>query len=1794
MRRWTLLGFIGVFFFVLWPVAVHADGQLTYQFERKWPLMLQQWYFNHPGDVAVSSSGDVYVADHGGCCIQKFDGNGNLLGKWGSYGSGDGQFNYPCGIAVDSLGNVYVADIANHRIQKFDGAGNFIMKWGTLGTGDAQFDDPSDVAVDSSDNVYVTDVDNHRILKFDSDGNFLTKWGSEGNGDGQFVWPWGIAVDTSGNVYVTDHNNNRIQKFDGDGVFLLEWGTGGTDDGELAWPRGIAVDSSGDVYVADTNHHRIQKFDGDGTFISKWGSSQGAGDGQFAAPYGVAVNSSGKVYVADYHNHRIQEFDGDGNLLAKWGGGGSGDGQFDRPPGIAVDGSGNVYVADTANQRIQKFDSDGNFLLKWGSFGTGDGQFQYPSDVAIDSSGNVYVPQLNSECIQKFDGDGNFILKWGSTGSGDGQFDNPESIAVDGLGNVYVAEKTNHRIQRFDGNGTFILKWGSQGSGDGQFNEPHGVAVDSSGNVYVAERWNNRIQKFDSSGNFLAKWDTSGDGDGEFNQPRGVAVDSSGYVYVADTGDTVTRRNSRIQKFDGDGNFLAEWCGYGAGNGQTLYPEDVAVDSWGNVYVADTRNNRVQKFKPVVLTERAKAIVVAGGGPYPGNDLWAATQGAANYAYASLTSQAFTKETIYYLSADTDLDLDNNGVADDVDGDCTKANLQDALLTWAPDPLGGLPTGDVVLYLVDHGGPDTFRVSGTEVLTAAELAPWLDTLEAQIQGKLIVVVDACYCGSFVDDISSPGRIVITSAASDEEAQFQGSVSFSDYFWTRVFAGDTVQDAFDVGVAGMGSQTPLLDDNGNGAANDGTDGTVAAVTHIGTGTQNTFSAPVITAAVGDHTLTGTATTTLWADATDTDGVASVWAVILPPDAESATSYPSEPLWSAGGVRWENTVDVFTTEGTYTVLLYARDRVGSTCAPTVVEVTVGSPLRRKALVVAGISDPASARWPGIEYAADQAYRALKGQSYGDDDIYYLSASGTVGVDATATWNNVHYAIETWAATDTHDLVVYLVGEGVPGGFVLNATEVVTSTELDGWLDTLQATLPGGVVVLADIDCAGALLLDLTPPVDKDRIVMATTGAAAPMHMLYGGAVSFSTYFWAKVLNGSKVGPAFAHAAVAMFYAAGASSSLDDTGDGLYSIKGSDPDGIYARAYRIGSGILLADDEPMIGGIVGEQTLNGTGTATIWVSNVTSTAGLDRVMATVRPPGMESVPGDQLPSFELMPVGGDQYEASYDGFTTWGTYDVSVVAIDESNAVSMPAATTVVRQDGPDAYEDDDAQVRQTWIGLNGTVQRHNIHDSGDEDWAVFYAEAGQDITVETLNLETNSDTYIELYRAGGALVAFHDDRPLDVSSYLRWVVDVSGYYSIRVTDAVGGYGLDTGYDLKAWEETGPPLPATLVLSVFGMGVAVPGATVTVTGIAPFMPAYQSLTGPLGTFLLPGLEAGTYSVTVSALGYLAGAPVLMVLTEGQMATTMVQLTPTASEGSVQVTLGPLGARAAGAQWRVDSGAWQASGATVTGLSAGAHTVFFNTVAGWDPPDDESVTVVTGQMTTASGSYTYDSQAGTGSLSVTLEPEAARTAGAQWRVGGSGWRDSGDTVTGLVEGQHTVFFSTVPGWNTPGDQPVSVTTGQTTSATGTYTLQVGSLAVTIEPEAARTAGAQWRVDGGDWQNSGATVTGLSVGAHTVSYNSVAGWNTPGNQTVSVTTGQTTSATGTYTLQVGSLTVTIEPEAARTAGAQWRVDGGDWQNSGAIMTGLSVGAHTVSYNSVAGWNTPSDESVTITNGQLT
>jgi len=242
-----------------------SDGRFLAKFGSNGSLNGQFYY---PEGVAVDSSGNIYVSDTDNGRIQKFSSTGTFLGKWGSWdysvGWVNGTVDMPVGIATDTFGNVYVGDncalYLPKCVQKFSSTGIFLGKWGAFGTGDGDFQVAMGVAVDRTGNVYASDYGNHRIQKFSSTGIFLGKWGTYGSGDGQFNCPVGVAVDASGNVYVVDMGNNRIQKFSSTGTFLTKWGSYGSVDGQFIRPLGVAVDSSGNVYVSDTENNRIQKF----------------------------------------------------------------------------------------------------------------------------------------------------------------------------------------------------------------------------------------------------------------------------------------------------------------------------------------------------------------------------------------------------------------------------------------------------------------------------------------------------------------------------------------------------------------------------------------------------------------------------------------------------------------------------------------------------------------------------------------------------------------------------------------------------------------------------------------------------------------------------------------------------------------------------------------------------------------------------------------------------------------------------------------------------------------------------------------------------------------------------------------------------------------------------------------------------------------------------------------------------------------------------------------------------------------------------------------------------------------------------------------------------------------------------------------------------------------------------------------------------------------------------------------------------------------------------------------------
>ncbi|CAN5438981.1 hypothetical protein BH18THE1_BH18THE1_01790 [soil metagenome] len=189
-----------------------------------------------------------------------------------------------------------------------------------------------------------------------------------------------------------------------------------------------------------------------------------------------------------------------------------------------------------------------------------------------------------------------FSSKWGGKGTEDGKFLRPHDLDFSPDEKIlYAVDRDGNRIQAFDKNGTFLFKWGKLGSKSGEMHVPYGIDVDVDGNVWLADRANHRIQKFDSRGNFLLKFGNE-DGDpssapGKFDNPRHVAVDKAlKYVYVADS------KNNRIQQFDINGNFVKVIGKLGNKRGEFNLPTTIEIDSKGNFFVNERGNERIQKF----------------------------------------------------------------------------------------------------------------------------------------------------------------------------------------------------------------------------------------------------------------------------------------------------------------------------------------------------------------------------------------------------------------------------------------------------------------------------------------------------------------------------------------------------------------------------------------------------------------------------------------------------------------------------------------------------------------------------------------------------------------------------------------------------------------------------------------------------------------------------------------------------------------------------------------------------------------------------------------------------------------------------------------------------------------------------------------------------------------------------------------------------------------------------------------------------------------------------------------------
>jgi uncharacterized protein (TIGR03437 family) len=552
----------------------------------------------------------------------------------------------------------------------------------------AEMNSPYMAAVDPAGNLYIADFNNNRIRKVTPAGVISTFAGTGAagfGGDGgpatsaKLYMPSSVFFDNAGNLFIADQFNGRVRKVTpagiistvaGPGPYQGYCGDGGPATSAcLNGPIDAVTDASGNLYIAEFDSNAIRKVNTNGIISTVAGGNVTAGyagDGgpataaSLSGPTGVAVSTTGDVFIGDGGNDRIRKvtngvittFAGTGKAGFSGDGGPAPAAQLNFPGRIRLDAAGNLYFADGRNNRIRLV------LAANGTISTvaGNGTSGYTGDggpatsaeigaggISVSASGNVYVASnnrirlLTPASVQAPQFTISTVAGNGTTGySGDGgtatsaeiNGTNGLGVVADAAGDFYIADYGNNRVRKVSQTGTIstVAGNGTAGfSGDGgpatssALRGPAAVAIDMAGNLYIADTLNNRIRKM-TNGTIttIAGTGTAGfSGDGgpalsaEFNGPTAVALDAAGNLYIVDT------RNNRIRMVTPGGTISSV-----AGNGQADFAGDggaatsaalntplgLAANAGGDLFIADTTNSRIRKVSKGIIT------TVAGNG----------------------------------------------------------------------------------------------------------------------------------------------------------------------------------------------------------------------------------------------------------------------------------------------------------------------------------------------------------------------------------------------------------------------------------------------------------------------------------------------------------------------------------------------------------------------------------------------------------------------------------------------------------------------------------------------------------------------------------------------------------------------------------------------------------------------------------------------------------------------------------------------------------------------------------------------------------------------------------------------------------------------------------------------------------------------------------------------------------------------------------------------------------------------------------------------------------------------------
>ena len=495
------------------------------------------------------------------------------------------------------------------------------------------------------------------------------------NGDGlpaavAKISPQGMGWDAGGNLYIADGAGNRIRRIEastniittiaGNGIAGFSGDNGPASDATLNSPSGLAVDRDGNIYFSDERNHRVRRIDSRSGLITTFagnGTTTFNGDGSPATtaslsyPEGLGLLPDGSLLIADSAHSRVRKVSPSGLITTAAGTGSSFDslgdgglatsGMLLSPVDIAVDARGNFYIADSQACRIRRVDATTQVITTVaGGAGsaasicsyTGDNgpasaaDLEGPTRIAVTTR-YLYVAEGSTQAPRVRDVDlttGIIATVVGTGTSGDGGDGGPATQAtltnitgllVDSLG-LRIADSGARNVRLVNASGVIDTIAGGA-NGDGLPAEeatlaPQGMDWDGSRNLYIVDTAGNCVRRVDAvtgiittmAGNGTAGF--SGDNGpalvATLNSPTGIAVDSIGNVYVAD------ERNHRVRRIDGRSGLITTFAGNGTAtyNGDNLaataaslyYPQGLALLPDGSLLIADSGNLRVRKVNP--------------------------------------------------------------------------------------------------------------------------------------------------------------------------------------------------------------------------------------------------------------------------------------------------------------------------------------------------------------------------------------------------------------------------------------------------------------------------------------------------------------------------------------------------------------------------------------------------------------------------------------------------------------------------------------------------------------------------------------------------------------------------------------------------------------------------------------------------------------------------------------------------------------------------------------------------------------------------------------------------------------------------------------------------------------------------------------------------------------------------------------------------------------------------------------------------------------------------------------------